>query len=173
MPPAVKMEVKMEPEVKTEVGSPSRRCRVKTEPAAVEQSKQKKKQVGKPSAWEVRVAKIKKQIRDEVRKELKNSYSRRLRKFKVQQLARQVALEKRMDTLSNRVQSFLSKMEEEYFFGEEFSASSDSETASEEQDPDYAEFIDGIAGPEQVKENTAPIPNDSLPHPPFEQLDDA
>ncbi|OLP99704.1 putative phosphoribosylformylglycinamidine synthase, chloroplastic/mitochondrial [Symbiodinium microadriaticum] len=66
----------------------------------------------------------------------------------------QVALEKRMDTLSNRVQAFLSKMEEEYFFGEGVGVSSDSETASGEQDPDYAEFIDGIAEADQ-----APVPD--------------
>ena len=119
---------------------------MKTDPAGVEpaKAKAKAKQSAKPSAWEVRVAKMKKDIRDEVRKDLKANYSRRLRKFKVQQLSRQVALEKRMDTLSNRVQAFLSKMEEEYFFGVGVGASSDSETASGEQDPDYAEFIDGL-----------------------------
>ena len=71
----------------------------------------------------------------------------------------QVALEKRMDTLSNRVQAFLSKMEEEYFFGEGVGVSSDSETASGEQDPDYAEFIDGIAEADQVKEKDVAAAN--------------
>ena len=51
------VEVKMEPAVKTEVDSPSRRCRMKTDPAGVEpaKAKAKAKQSAKPSAWEVRV----------------------------------------------------------------------------------------------------------------------
>ena len=123
----------------------------------------------KPTAWDLRVQKLRTTIVEELEEKMRSKYSKRLRGMRLRWRAKHVEMmqqlhhmENMMDNMASKLDGFVAKVEEEVFFaqGTKSSPGLSSSSTSDEAEREYNHFIQDVvhAGQDTDAVDTVDVP---------------